>query len=210
MQVYSPVRTAAPTQPPYSLAGDVSSFKYSSPIVSYSNLGVIQQSVDKGTGPVHQEAPARSHYSQPPSEASYQIPQNSAQHSVIPTYSQPQQLIYRPKLQLPQISYNPALQQTGPVPSSAPPQKFIYSQLPQNFATVPRSQPVYSPSTQKLAASGPQQILYNVPQQVAYAPAPSHHTAQSAQPVQPAHSIPQPIYVVGPQYQLNDGTAQHA
>ncbi|GJQ77482.1 hypothetical protein Trydic_g20873 [Trypoxylus dichotomus] len=224
-KVYNPLQTPISTPAPYSLAGDVSSFKYTSPIVSYSNLGVIQQPVGKSTAPTQQEAPVRAHYPQPSSQAPI-IQQNSVPQAVHPTYSQQQQLIYRPKLPLPQIPYNPVAQQhiptpvqstgskliysqtlTQPGPAPGPAPKIVYSQSPQSFAAVPRPQPVYPIATQKIASSVPQQILYTIPQQAAYSPAQSQ---QAAQPVQQAHSVPQPIYVLAPQYQVNGAVGQHS
>ncbi|KRT85001.1 hypothetical protein AMK59_1748, partial [Oryctes borbonicus] len=232
-KIYTPIHASVSTPAPYSLAGDVSSFKYTSPIVSYSNLGVIQQSVGRSTAPTQQEAPVRAHYPQPSSQAPV-IQQNPVPQPILPTYSQPQQLTYRPKLSLPQIQYNPPSQQhisvpspvTGLAPSpvtgpkliysqtlaqggsvAGPAPKIVYSQSPQSFATVPRPQPVYPISTQKIAASVPQQILYTIPQQASYTQAQS---PQAIQPVQPAHSVPQPYYVFAPQYQINSAAGQHA
>ncbi|KAK9727412.1 hypothetical protein QE152_g19185 [Popillia japonica] len=217
-KVYTP---AAPTPAPYSLAGDVSSFKYTSPIVSYSNLGVIQQNLGKSSAPAQQEAQTRPSYSQLQSQAAA-TPQHNPVPQPIYTQSQPQskpQLVYRPRYQLPQVSYNPAPQQHIPVPvqpqtsspkyiytqqsasigqnQGGPSAKLIYNQQAPVFASVSRpQQPTYQVATQKLAASAPQQFLpvfasVSRPQQPTYQVA-TQKLAASA-PQQFLYTLPQQV-----------------
>ncbi|XP_022899861.2 bromodomain-containing protein DDB_G0280777-like [Onthophagus taurus] len=178
----------------YSSAADVSSFKFQSPLVTYSNLGVLQQSIGKGA-----EQPSSRQFPHQTAQQTYQVPthhQSAQQQPAQPqqqqqqTYYQQPQFVYKPgKVELPQVTY-PSQQE----------KLQIYSQAPQTFQTASKQpqQVVYQQvGTPKQAASIPQQLVYAVPQQ---------YTVQYVQ--QEAHSVPQPQYVNAPQYQYVQGYHQ--
>lgn len=66
-------------QPQYSSAADVSSFSYSSPVVSYSNLGLLRQLAGKSTTPSH-GTPVSYTPSQSSAKPQYQQPQGKVQY----------------------------------------------------------------------------------------------------------------------------------
>lgn len=113
----------APTRPHYSPADSVSHFRFSSPHVTYSNLGVLSQIVGKAYNPTQPAGAAQSHH--PQYQQQYSAP---APHYVSAAAGhQPQQAAYGPAghFQIPQVQYiQPDHEQSG--------KQYVYA-LPQNL-----------------------------------------------------------------------------
>ncbi|RZC42220.1 altered inheritance of mitochondria protein 3 [Asbolus verrucosus] len=173
---YEPQQVAY--RPQFSLANDVSSFAYSSPVVSYNNLGLLSQVLGKSAAPVQTKVSAA------PAPAVYQAPVQKV------AYAQPAPVAYAPA----PVQAKVALPASQPVQAklvAAPQLQQYLTQLPQQFA----QQTYVAGSQQQAYSAAPQQQAYSAaPQSQAYSAAPQQAYTAAAQ------SIPQAVYSQAPQY----------
>ncbi|XP_044254939.1 cuticle protein 16.5-like [Tribolium madens] len=133
---------------PYSLANDVSSFTYSSPVVTYNNLGLLSQVVGKLAGAHQAKAAAPA-----PAPVAYQAPVQKF------AYSQPAQLAYA---QAPQQKIVAAAPQQYFAPAPAPQQAYV-SAPQQTYVSAPQAQ-TYQAAQTYTAQTAPQSIYSQAPQ----------------------------------------------
>ncbi|XP_017772077.1 PREDICTED: RNA polymerase II degradation factor 1-like [Nicrophorus vespilloides] len=209
----------APAQVPYSLASDVSSFSYNSPLVAYSNLGLIMQSSGKTA---QAQAPQQVQYTSPKlaySKVPQQVAYNAAPQKVTYAAVSPQQVAYAAAPQ--RVAYNsPQQVEYSKVAYAAAPQ-IAYPQAPQKVAYQEYDKAAYAAAQQVTYEAAPQKVAYEAapqkytyeasPQKVTYEAAPQKVTYEAA-PQKVAYSQPTftPQELAYAQQQYQQYTASHS
>jgi hypothetical protein len=157
-------------RPQFSLANDVSSFTYSSPVVTYNNLGLLSQVVGKIANPGQAKVAAA------PAPVAYQ-----AQAQKV-AYPQPSPVAYAAPAQLQQAKYALQAQQPQRLVAAAPQQYF--SQVPQQaYAAAPQAAYQQAQAQAYTSQSVPQSLYSQAPQY--------YNAAQQAKQVNPGVSYAQ-------------------
>jgi len=176
--------TAQPIQ--YSLASDVSSFSYQSPVVSYSNQGLLKQTIGNyQSAPEPKQAPQRVVYRQ----QQYTQPQEEQQVQYVPRY------VYKSQAQA-QAQPQEAYQQAQSYQTEAQPtyQQVAYKAQPQAQVAY-QSQPVYyRAQTQSQAQTAPVQYVRAVPAEAYQKYIAALRAQQEQQEQAGAYSQPQQQY----------------
>ncbi|CAG9857182.1 unnamed protein product [Phyllotreta striolata] len=190
----------------YSSAADVSSFSYSSPVVSYNNLGLLQQLAGKGAS--SQDVPVSYTPSAQPSKQQYQ-PQPKLQYVSAPKVQYTSAPVQYSAPAKPQYKTQPAAVAVNAYSASnaAPNYEEIYQQIAQKASyAAPEQQPqAYSPQQKFVYTQADPRLVYQLAkgqqpgQEEAYSAAPSQqYSFQLPQEVENQHQQHQQLVYAQP------------